>query len=345
VKAFFARTLPGVALLSLAVACGGASFSGTEETGGTGAMSGGGSGGGGGKSATGGSGGNGGAGGSTGGAGGDGGSGGGSGGSTGGLGGTGGSLSGSGGDAGSVAGVGGSTGGTGGCGFCPFVACAPPFMVTVTAENGGGIAALQAHGDFDVTCYPNGTGMPCRWICQSVDYQLASGDHSVTLSAPGFEDHTISFTTPELGPCGCCGCPCSPGYSGEETLAGEGAACCSDLKFDNLNCGECGNNCGANSCTAGKCEGATDCSLITTQDACDASTACHSVFVDPGTCDCAEPGCCTSFLRCADGDLADCKGENIACLLPTPNCEGPAYVVSYANSCYEGCVVPSDCLP
>jgi len=351
-NSFFVRTLPALALFTAAVACGGTTFTGTEETGGTGASSGGGSGGKGGTggtggssgSATGGSGGSGGAGGSTGGSGGAGGSVGGSGGTSGGAGGSGGAVSGSGGDAGSGAGVGGSTGGTGGCGACPFIACGPPFMVTVTADNGSGIASLEAHGDFDVECSLNST-MPCQWLCQSLSFQLPTGDHSITLSAPGFEDHTISFTVPEQGPCGCCGCPCSPGYYGQETLAGDGATCCADLQYDQLNCGECGNSCNGNQCTMGKCEGATDCSIYVTQDVCDGSSECHSVFVDPGDCNCTGIGCCARFSHCADGDLADCNGANVSCEIVTPHCEDPAYVVSYTGTCYEGCVVPSDCAP
>jgi len=217
-------------------------------------------------------------------------------------------------------------------------------MVTVSADNGSVITGLEAQGDFEVECYANGVPS-CQWSCQSVDYRLESGDHAITLSAPGFEDNTISFSVPEQGPCGCCGCPCSGGYFGAETLAGgDATACCADLDNDPQNCGECGTSCNG-ACVGGKCEGATDCSLRVTQEACDASAECHSVFVDPGTCDCAQAGCCARFERCADGDLADCTGANIACLIPTPYCEDPAYVVSYTGACYEGCVVPSDCAP
>jgi hypothetical protein len=218
-------------------------------------------------------------------------------------------------------------------------------MVTVSAESGGAIANLEAKGDFEVVCYPNGA-TPCAWSCQSVNYQLAVGDYSITLSAPGFEDHTIAFSVPDPGVCGCCGCPCTVGYYGEETLAGDGAAaCCADLDTDPLNCGACDRNCNGGTCTAGTCDGATDCSLLTTLDACHASAECHSVFVDPGTCGCEGLGCCAQFSRCADGDLADCKGANLACTVSEPFCEGPAYVISYAGACYEGCVVSSDCAP
>lgn len=325
-NAFFARTLPGAALLSAAVGCAGTSITTTEETGGTGASS------------SGGSGGSGGAGGSTGGSGGAGGSLGGSGGTSGGAGGSGGSVPGTGGDAGSGAGVGGS------CGPCPFVACAPPFMITGSADHGGLITALEAHGDFEVECYANGVPA-CQWTCFSLDYRLEGGDYSITLSAPGYEDNTISFSVPEPGPCGCCGCPCSGGYYDAATLAGgDATACCANLDSDPQNCGACGKSC-PGGCIEGKCQGATDCSTLWTQEMCDASADCHSVFADPGICDCLAIGCCTRFERCGYGDLADCTGAAISCLLPTPYCEDPAYVVSYTGTCYEGCVLPSDCAP
>jgi len=82
---------------------------------------------------------------------------------------------------------------------------------------------------------------------------------------------------------------------------------------------------------------------VTTQDECDARLDCHSVFFDSGLCGCAAVGCCAKFSACAQGQLADCAGANVDCESVTPHCEGPAYVVSYAGNCYEGCVVPEDC--
>jgi hypothetical protein len=54
-------------------------------------------------------------------------------------------------------------------------------------------------------------------------------------------------------------------------------------------------------------------------------------------------GCCMKFSRCADG-AANCKGGNIACTIATPHCEAP-YVLSYTQSCYEGCVRATECAP
>jgi hypothetical protein len=80
---------------------------------------------------------------------------------------------------------------------------------------------------------------------------------------------------------------------------------------------------------------------LTTQADCDAQSGCHSVFVDPGTCDCATSGCCTQFSRCAVGP-ANCNGGNVACKIAAPSCEAP-YVVSYSGICYEGCVLATAC--
>ena len=84
------------------------------------------------------------------------------------------------------------------------------------------------------------------------------------------------------------------------------------------------------------------CTAMTTKDACEARTDCHSVFVDDRACGCAALGCCARFSRCADGASAVCKAPSILCDLVTPYCEGP-YVVGYSGGCYEGCVLSSDC--
>jgi hypothetical protein len=78
--------------------------------------------------------------------------------------------------------------------------------------------------------------------------------------------------------------------------------------------------------------------------ACDARTDCHAVYTDSGTCDCAVAGCCAKFNRCADGAKASCKGPAL-CNIVGPSCESPAFVVSYASSCFEGCVRPTECAP
>ena len=84
------------------------------------------------------------------------------------------------------------------------------------------------------------------------------------------------------------------------------------------------------------------CAQLTAKDACEARPECHSVYVDGRNCGCAALGCCTRWSRCADGATAQCKAPPIACDALTPYCEGP-YVVSYTNSCYEGCVLATDC--
>jgi len=93
--------------------------------------------------------------------------------------------------------------------------------------------------------------------------------------------------------------------------------------------------CPAIACPAG-------CSIATTQAACDARPECHSVFTDPGTCDCAAAGCCARFSQCANGK-AVCTPPPVTCKIVQPYCEGPAYVLSYTTNCYEGCVPAAAC--
>jgi hypothetical protein len=104
----------------------------------------------------------------------------------------------------------------------------------------------------------------------------------------------------------------------------------------------CASDAGPNDATPGDVPAAT-CNQITTQAACDIRGDCHSVYVDPGTCGCASPGCCAHFDHCADGGKANCTGPAL-CKAATPFCEAP-YVVSYTGSCYEGCVHQNECPP
>jgi hypothetical protein len=83
------------------------------------------------------------------------------------------------------------------------------------------------------------------------------------------------------------------------------------------------------------------CSELATQAACDIRADCHPVFKSSLDCARATPGCCTTFSKCADGAKADCAGPAL-CEMAPPYCEGP-YAIAYTNSCYEGCVVQSDC--
>jgi hypothetical protein len=85
------------------------------------------------------------------------------------------------------------------------------------------------------------------------------------------------------------------------------------------------------------------CAEMKDENACKAHPDCHPVFVDPGNCTCLAIGCCTMFQHCAGGDKADCRGPAL-CRAATPRCEG-SYTVAYASSCYEGCVLQSDCAP
>jgi hypothetical protein len=85
------------------------------------------------------------------------------------------------------------------------------------------------------------------------------------------------------------------------------------------------------------------CSEEKTAAACDARSDCHSLFMDSNLCNCAEPGCCMIFERCTDRAQADCRGPAMCKMMP-PTC-GTDYVVAYLETCYEGCVHPTDCAP
>jgi hypothetical protein len=84
------------------------------------------------------------------------------------------------------------------------------------------------------------------------------------------------------------------------------------------------------------------CSTLNFND-CTARADCHNVFAQ-GACGCAAC-CCMAFSHCASAK-ADCKGPAL-CNSAPPNCDtqlcNAAYVVSYANGCYDGCVLTSAC--
>jgi hypothetical protein len=87
----------------------------------------------------------------------------------------------------------------------------------------------------------------------------------------------------------------------------------------------------------------SSCAQATTQTECEARTDCHAVFFDLGGCACAALGCCVRFDHCGDGATAACTGTAF-CKMMAPHCEGP-YLIAYKDSCYEGCVLGTDCAP
>jgi hypothetical protein len=77
---------------------------------------------------------------------------------------------------------------------------------------------------------------------------------------------------------------------------------------------------------------------------CEAAADCHPVYstIDPCPTDCAGDFCCVQFARCETGK-AQClpKGAG-ACTISPVVCH-PPFVLSYANSCEDGCVRAGDC--
>jgi hypothetical protein len=98
---------------------------------------------------------------------------------------------------------------------------------------------------------------------------------------------------------------------------------------------------GAPSLDGGSPDSSIACSQVTSETDCIYRIDCHAVYKSENNCACAAAGCCTHFDRCADGKLADCKGPAM-CEAFTPFCEQP-YVLSFRNSCYEGCVQQGSC--
>jgi hypothetical protein len=96
-------------------------------------------------------------------------------------------------------------------------------------------------------------------------------------------------------------------------------------------------------CPAPGCPPPPACSLLSLND-CDARTDCHPVF-EQGACGCAAC-CCMTFKLCSSNGKADCKGPAL-CNSAPPDCNqqfcNAQYVISYANGCYEGCVLSSEC--
>jgi len=86
------------------------------------------------------------------------------------------------------------------------------------------------------------------------------------------------------------------------------------------------------------------CTVLGTQDACQARIDCHSVYT-PNACDC-DACCCTLFNHCAEGGTADCKGP-ANCDVPAPDCANPfcngMFALGYSAGCYEGCVLTKQC--
>jgi hypothetical protein len=132
------------------------------------------------------------------------------------------------------------------------------------------------------------------------------------------------------------------GEAGSGGTAGSGGAePCPEGQVWCTGCTPGTGSCGV-ACTGAACN---PCSAATTLEECEARPDCHSVFRDPGNCGCDSIGCCARFSFCADGDQAVCAGAEVQCDVAVPNCENPAYVFSFAGSCYEGCVKPADCAP
>lgn len=128
------------------------------------------------------------------------------------------------------------------------------------------------------------------------------------------------------------------GAGGTSGAGGSGGGCEPGMMW----CPGCyeGDGACAVACPGGQC---VDCSYEETEDSCARRIDCHPVYEDSGLCGCGTPGCCAQFSFCAPGVSADCEGPATACATQGPYCETPAFAISYAGGCFEGCVKPEDC--
>jgi hypothetical protein len=214
-------------------------------------------------------------------------------------------------------------------------------------------------GQVFVGCYGPGEGAACVLgcpapaSCAGLDEMacIARSDcHPGYCGCPGEQMFTVCLGPNEAAACPAYACPAAPAacIGLNEAVCNSRGDC--QAEYCNTCLGRtfagCGNPGTGFSCPAvGACVMPVPCARIADQLSCDARTDCHSVFGDPGTCDCATAGCCIGYSRCADGGKAACSGPTgpgILCMAPPPACGG-AYVISFTADCWEGCVRPTEC--
>jgi hypothetical protein len=83
------------------------------------------------------------------------------------------------------------------------------------------------------------------------------------------------------------------------------------------------------------------CAMNLGELACNADPECHPVYSRVCEGEPQMPLCLMMFASCGEGPVADCNGA-ATCERAAPECTD-GYVVSYADSCYEGCVQPGRC--
>ena len=267
----------------------------------------------------------------------------------GGRGGTGGGTSGMGGSGsgGTVVGGGGTSSGSGGAG--------------TGGPGSGGVVSGGAGGKGSGGASAN----PSGGIIGSGGSGAGGDTKSDAGCAPGWTMCCGQCLSPQAGICAPCsgtggtgqtgGAPGTGGAGGAGADGGGagGAVDAGICPAGKIWCPGC--TAGTGSCLTGGCPGsacpppdagaadapAGTCDTLTTRAACDNRSDCHSVFLDPNNCMCSSAGCCAQFNSCANGGRANCDGQ-VSCGAKTPYCAGP-YVVSYTSTCFEGCVLQSEC--
>jgi hypothetical protein len=218
-------------------------------------------------------------------------------------------------------------------------------------DGGVGFAGCIALGEPAVQCPAACLGAPCGQLNEGLCKSRSDCTAEYCPNCSGGQTFE-GCAGPGEGFACAAGCPAPPPCSGLDETSCKARSDCHP--------GYCG-NCGGAQISAG-CVGPNDavtcplyacpivptaCANVADEATCDARADCHSVFVDHGVCDCAVAGCCTAFGFCGDGGKAACNGPTGTgaelCMAQPPGCEGPAFVLSYTASCYEGCVRPTEC--
>ena len=268
-------------------------------------------------------------------------------------------------------------------GLCTTPTCAAP--ATACPGAGGGTFCADLGRDA-VNCGACGKACANNAICSGGTCQGGGGTYAglgACMGAGGAPFCTNLLN--DLGNCGACGNVCAGGQScfsgscgtsapppvcpaGYEICtdqAASGKQFCSSPLFDSMNCGKCGNACGANmGCMNGTCvaTGAVDAGTTQTcaypNEMCPTAEGvfCLNVLSDPQNCG----GCgnvCSVDTYCGNGTCTPTAvqadaGTAIKCVYPQQSCDPPAaspYCADFSldlnncGACFKACMPGYSC--
>ncbi|MBI4820603.1 MAG: hypothetical protein HY791_30340 [Deltaproteobacteria bacterium] len=202
-------------------------------------------------------------------------------------------------------------------------------------------------------CYDPNDGIPgcggsgsCPGECGALNENECSGSgacsacyvDSCLVNEParyeGCVERGTSCPDAPCAPCNTLGrdeCPSHAFCATKECLSCDGGlevSGCYDERTNHLVCPQCAGGCSAHD-----------------EAGCQASNLCHPVYLldPPEQCGCSGADCCPRYLGCAPLDRALCRrAATFSCDTPAPRCDG-AYTTAYVATCYQGCVLETDC--